>query len=159
MHEQAFGFCIEENKVAAFLEYADAALKDYDFSSAYKVDFIFNANLLEKEDILSIARLGHLWGQGINEPYIAVENIQILKYTVSLLSPDKNPTMKITLPNGISMIKFKSSAEEVEKLQVNDGILLKINVVGRCAINEWNGTITPQLLIDDYEIAERGYDF
>lgn len=68
---------------------------------------------MESKDILEIANLNHLWGTGIEEPYIAIENIKITD-NIILMSPDKNPTMKILLPNGITAIKFKSSAEEVE---------------------------------------------
>lgn len=58
------------------------------------------------------------------------------------MSPDKNPTMKITLPNGITLIKFKSSAEEVNKIKGNCGLTNKLNVVGKCAMNIWNGNVT-----------------
>ena len=45
-----------------------------------------------------------------------------------------HPTLKITLPNKISFIKFGSSQEEYEKL-LTDGYI-EINVVGRCNSNE-----------------------
>ena len=50
--------------------------------------------------------------------------------------------MKILLPNGITAIKFKSSAEEVEKLKGSNGLTTFINLVGRCASNTWNGNTT-----------------
>ena len=58
------------------------------------------------------------------------------------MSPDKSPTLKITLPNGTSLIKFKSSQEEYEKLNSETGCIT-INVVGKCERNIWNGTVTP----------------
>ena len=53
------------------------------------------------------------------------------------MSRDKNPTLKIQLPNGCSLIRFKSSEEEFEKLYSNLGCV-NINVVGRCKRNVWN---------------------
>lgn len=49
-------------------------------------------------------------------------------------------------------MKFKSSIEEFESLCPEVGCV-NINVVGTCNINEWNGLVTPQVLIEDYEIV------
>ena len=108
----------------------------------------------QAKDILEIANLKSLWGQGVEEPKIAFENINITPNNLTLMSPDKSPTIKITLPSGISCIKFKSSQEEFDKLnpEFGNGCTV-INIVGRCKKNEWGGNITPQILIDDYEIV------
>ena len=50
-------------------------------------------------------------------------------------------TIKITLPNGIELIKFKSSEEEYQLLYSDLGCVI-INVVGRCDINTWAGETT-----------------
>ncbi|MGN1342169.1 MAG: hypothetical protein ACI4VL_02955 [Bacilli bacterium] len=91
--------------------------------------------------MLDIAELKSLWGQGIEEPYIALTNIKITKSNIYLMSPDKNPTLKIVLANGTSLIKFKSSEEEFNNLK-SDGFIL-VNIIGRCEENNWNGRITP----------------
>ena len=69
------------------------------------------------------------------------------------MSPDKNPTLKITLSNGTSLIKFKSSQEEFEELKTSG--MITLNIVGRCERNIWNGKINPQIIIEDYEIAKK----
>lgn len=157
-HPSAFGTGICDDLFDAFIAYSNGALKDYDFSACYQVDFIFNQETLTGRNILDIANLNHLWGTGIEEPYIAIENIKVTD-NIILMSPDKNPTMKILLPNGITAIKFKSSAEEVEKLKGSNGLTTYINIVGRCASNIWQGNVTPQILIEDYEICKKAYDF
>lgn len=63
------------------------------------------------------------------------------------MSPDKKPTLKITLPNKIALIKFGSSQEEYDSL-LTDGYI-KMNIIGRCNANEWAGHVTPQVLIED----------
>ena len=70
------------------------------------------------------------------------------------MSPDKNPTLKIMLPNGTSLIKFKSSTEELESLKSPTGCIT-ITVVGRCERNMWNGTVSPQVIVEDYEITNK----
>ena len=70
------------------------------------------------------------------------------------MSPDKNPTLKITLSNGTSLIKFKSSQEEYEQLKSETGCIT-INIVGKCERNVWNGTVKPQIIMEDYNIVKQ----
>ena len=77
-----------------------------------------------------------------------------MKDNVFLMSPDKNPTLKIILPNGTNLLKFKSSVDEYESLKTESGSVT-INIVGTCEINEWNGKIIPQIIVKDYEIVGR----
>ena len=70
------------------------------------------------------------------------------------MSPDKSPTLKITLPGNLTLIKFKSSQEEFDKLFTEEGCTT-INIVGTCNLNEWNGNINPQIFIEDYEIINQ----
>lgn len=157
-HANAFGFGIHHNKMNEFISYCNEALKDFNFEACYHVDFIFNADNFNGADIIEIAGLKSLWGQGIEEPYIALTNVRVSKGNIVLMSPDKNPTLKITLPNGTSLIKFKSSQEEFEQL-TTDGLLV-LDIVGRCERNIWNGKISPQIIIEDYDITNAvGYYF
>ena len=151
-HANAFGFGIKADLLEDFIVLSNQILDGCDFSTTYKVDFIFQQNDYEASDILDIANLKHLWGQGMEEPYIVLKNIYITPQNITLMSPDKKPTLKISLPNGISCIKFKSSQEEFENLLPNQGCII-IDLIGRCEKNEWGGNITPQILIEDYEIT------
>lgn len=150
-HEAAFGAGIEDKNVETFIEYSNQELASYDFSACYKVDFIFDASNFNGKDIIKVAELKSLWGQGVEEPYIALENVKVYKDNVFLMSPDKSPTLKILLPNGTSIIKFKSSKEEYEQLKTDLGCLT-LNIVGRCEENMWNGSIAPQIIVTDYEV-------
>ncbi len=95
----------------------------------------------------------------MDEPFVALEHINIHYGNVTLMSPDTSPTFKITLPNGTSLIKFKSSQEEYEKLHSETGCIT-INVVGKCERNIWNGIVSPQIIVEDYEIVgEQKYYF
>ena len=158
-HANALGVGITDNNFTTFINYSNQALADFDFTPCYKVDFIFYGDDFRGSDIVEIAELKSLWGQGVEEPLVAIEHINIHNGNVVLMSPDKSPTLKITLPNGTSLIKFKSSQEEYEKLHSETGCIT-INIVGRCERNIWNGIVTPQILIEDYEIVgEQKYYF
>ena len=158
-HANALGVGITNDNFATFIDYSNRELAGFDFTPCYKVDFIFNGSDFRGKDIVEIAELKSLWGQGVDEPFVAIEHINVYGGNVTLMSPDKSPTLKITLPNGTSLIKFKSSKEEYERLNSEVGCIT-INVVGKCERNIWNGTVTPQIIIEDYEIVgEQKYYF
>ena len=158
-HANALGVGIYDTFFENFINYSNQELAEFDFTPCYKVDFIFNGADFNGSDIVEIAELRSLWGQGVEEPFVALEGIRVHAGNATLMSPDKNPTLKITLPNGTSLIKFKSSQEEVEKFTSLTGCITA-NIVGKCERNIWNGIITPQIIIEDYEIVgEQKYYF
>ena len=79
------------------------------------------------------------------------KGIKVTSNNITLMSANKNPTIKITLQNGTSLIKFGASQAEFESLKSSG--YTEIDVIGTCAINEWQGMITPQILIKDYEVV------
>lgn len=123
---------------------------------SYKVDFIYDSMALRPEDIMSIGRYKTLWGQGIDEPYVAIEGLKVSAGNMRLL---KGNTLRIDMPNKISLIKFRLSSDEYEKLYSDLGYVI-INAIGTCDINEWNNQQSPQIKLIDYEIVKRAeYDF
>ncbi len=153
-HANAFGLGIYDENIDDFIRWSNDELEDIDFSPSYKVDFIYQANTARPQTILDLGDHHELWGQNIDEPLIAIEHILVTKDMLTLMSRDKNPTIKITLPNGISCIKFKASEDEYNKLYSETGCVT-INIVGRPEVNRYYGSVTPQLLITDYEIVNK----
>ena len=86
----------------------------------------------------------------MDEPVIVMQNVTVKPENISLMSPDKNPTLKIQV-NGITLIKFKSSIEEYEMLK-NQGVRVTLDILGKCKENEWQGQVEAQVIIQDYEI-------
>lgn len=153
-HANAFGFGIYEKDFEDFITWSDNQLKDIEFSPSYKVDFIYSMSDINSKDILELGNSKYLWGQNIDEPLIAVENVAVTNDMISLMSRDKNPTLKIQLPNGVTCIKFKSSEEELEDLSSELGCV-SINLIGKPEVNRYFGSVTPQIIITDYEIISR----
>ena len=153
-HANACGIIIEDAKLADFIEYSNAKLANCEFTPCTIVDFIWHGYDFTGNDVLDIAGLDALWGQGLPQPNIALENLHISPSSINLMSRDKKPTLKIILPNGVSLIKFGSSIEEYEQLmQTPETGSIVMNIIGKCAINEWNGSITPQIIVTDMEIV------
>ena len=162
-HQSAFGLGIEcgylEEECGAevygegiyqFLYYTDEALKDMASEPVYKVDYIFTQNDVDENVVIEIAEMGNIWSSSVDEPLIAVQNLKITK---GMLNFYKENTIKITLNNNVAMMLFNTNRETYEKLYSEDGYI-EINAVCRCNKNEWNGHISAQLFIEDYEILD-----
>lgn len=150
-HASAMGVGIYKDKVNALVDYSNTALANYDFSACYDVDYEYMSNDFKAQDIIDIGSMKSLWGKGVDEAMVVIKGIKITSNNITLMSANKNPTIKITLQNGTSLIKFGASQAEFESLKSSG--YTEIDVIGTCAINEWQGMITPQILIKDYEVV------
>jgi len=90
-----------------------------------------------------------LWGKDIDEPFLCIENLKVSSDMVIVYQKRDN-TLKITLPNKISLIKFRATDEECYKLQNIGFGYYELNIIGRASKNEWNGIVSAQILIEDY---------
>lgn len=151
-HQNAFGLGISANNIDKFISATNEALKDMPTEPIYYVDYIYNGKNVNSQNILDIARMDKFWGQGVSESLIAIEHLKVTKDIVTLMSPDKSPTLKITLPNNVSIIKFGSGEEEYNKF-VSEGYI-EINAIGKANLNEWNGNVSAQIMLEDYEIID-----
>ena len=150
-HAAAMGVGIYKDKVNALVDYSNTVLANYDFSACYDVDYEYMSNDFKAQDIIDIGSMKSLWGKGVDEAMIVIKGIKITSNNITLMSANKNPTIKITLQNGTSLIKFGASQSEFESLKSSG--YTEIDVIGTCAINDWQGMITPQILIKDYEVV------
>lgn len=158
-HQGAFGLGICALLVEEFLNYTDDVLKDMSDEPVYYVDFIYDGYNVQGQDILSIANYAELWGTGMPEPYIAIKNLKVTKEMVTIYVK-KNNTMKISLPNGLSIMLFNASDEICDKLQNQNPGYYVLDIVGKCNANEWCGKVTPQVFIENYNIVgQQKYSF
>lgn len=148
-HQGAAGLSIALSHVGDFLEKFNEQYKDIDQTPVYWVDYIWNSRTIDGGKILDIGGL-NIYGQEIPESLVVVENIALNPSMITLMSPDKHPTLKIQV-GGVSVIKFKSSQEEYEEFCGENKVL---TVVGKCQINEWQGNISPQIICEDFDLRE-----
>lgn len=151
-HQGAFGLGIEEKDVDGFITSTNEMLKNMSEEPLYYVDYIYNGSEINPQNILDIAEMDCYWGKDVDESLIAIKDLKVTKDMVTLMSPDKTPTLKIVLPNKVSIIKFGSSQEEYEKI-ATDGYI-KMDIIGKCNKNVWNGWVNPQIMLEDYEIID-----
>ena len=151
-HPNAFGLGILEQNIPAFIQKTDAALVDMQDEAVYYVDYIYEGDNIQPIDILTIADMQDLWGKDIDEPYLCIKGICINSDMVTVYKKKDN-TLKITLSNGISLMKFKATDEQCEMLQNSDGYYT-LDVIGRANKNEWMGHVSAQIFIEDYEVID-----
>lgn len=149
-HSSAFGISIPESKLDDFIQKTNSIYSEAAQEPVYWVDFEWFNKDIDPLKILMIAQNKPTWGQGLPEPYIAIKDIPLT--SVQLLSPDKHPTLKIHLSNGVDIMKFKSSQEEFEQFTRPN---MYLTAVCRCSKNEWNGNVTAQLIVEDFYINEK----
>lgn len=152
LHANAFGVIIDDDKIEPLKEYAKEALKDIDFSPNYKVDFIWDIDMINENDIYEIADFNYLWAQDVEEPLVAIENIRITNETIKFLGSGGN-TLRISA-NDIGFLKFNLKPEEKAVLDPGGGYYV-MDIVGRCARNIFNNTTSPQIQIEDFRIRKR----
>ena len=156
-HAFAFGVGLTDEGFGNFIKQTNEELKDCTFNPSHSVDFIWDVNEIDKQAILDLANYETYWGQGLEEPEVAITGIVVTKDNVKLLSPNKSPTLKIILPNGVECIKHYSSQEEYEKFLPDIGKVCIVNLVGTCKVNNWGGRCTPQINIKDYNVESKFY--
>lgn len=150
-HQGAFGLGIPAENIDKFVSRTDSALADMPNEPVYYVDFIWNPTDIFGQDILDIARLEKYIGKDFTEPLVVVQNVEITKDNIQMM---KSNTVKITLPNGVSMIRFNMPDEEFNQLYSENGSVM-IDVIGKCNINEWLGNEYPQIKIEDYNVRKK----
>ena len=154
-HANAFGLGIKDANIDEFLNWCNNALKDFDFTPKYKVDFIIDAKRMSesKYDLYNLIQYDNLWGQEVEQPKIAISNLVITTDNIQLM---KGTTLKITISGepDISLIRFRSSEEEFETLCPKTDLgCVTIDVIGVCERNSYNDK--PQIINKDYIIKDR----
>ncbi len=151
-HASAFGAGLKTSEADRFIADSNEQLAHIKFdSSTYEVDFILSKDEISQEFLTGIGEMEGVWSKGIEQPYLALENIVVPSSDITLMSPDKRPTLKFII-NGTPVIKFGSSKQEYERLTKNPDGGVVVNIVARPNRNEYHGRVTYQLMAQEYEV-------
>lgn len=152
-HGNAFGTELNMDKLEEARKALNEALENYEYDDTIYCDFIIDAYDMDYEFIKTIDDHRWVWGQGVEEPMIAIENIEISSEDCMVMG--KNLDSVAFMYGGVKYCKFKCS-EDDELLQFannTDENFETINIVGKCSINTYGGSSTAQIIIDDYEFT------
>ena len=153
-HASAFGAAIPAENFEKFIDITNQELANFDFSPCYLVDLEVSADQLSDQEVFAIGSNADLWGQGMEEPLVAITDIKVDSKGIQYMGSDKK-TLKLTFPGRkTNMIKFHISDEQKELLDPQGGTLT-LTAIGKCTLNHFNGTVTPQIMLEDFEINKR----
>ena len=157
-HQGAFGLGLREENISSFLEATNRALNDMPDEAIHYVDYIYRNTDVKEQQLLDITNLSNLYGKDINEAQVAVERLKVSADMVQVFVK-KNNTLRITLPNRVALIMFDADDDLCERLKSTQGYI-EMNIIGTPSKNVYNGWVSGQILIDDYEIVgESRYNF
>ncbi len=150
-HDNAFGYEIHKNKIVEANEYINNILKDVEMGSdVYEVDFVIPASKLSKSLLNQLNKMRDLWGFKVQEPLLVIEDIPLTQKDIKY--PDKEKGTVLIKYKDIEFIKYQADSSIMEKLREHK--LLKLTVVGRANENVWKDKVTPQLIIDDFDVVK-----
>jgi single-stranded-DNA-specific exonuclease len=153
-HASAFGIGIAEDELPRFIQLTNELLKDFDNTPCYYVDLEVEADQLSDNEVFSIGSNTDIWAQGLEEPLIAITNIKLSADDIHYLGERQN-TLKLTFEGRkTTMIKFNVKEEEKAMLDPGDGTIT-ITAIGKCNLNYYMGSVTPQVLLEDFEIVKQ----
>lgn len=120
----------------------------------YDVDEIYNDKTLNKAIVQLIGSYDYIWGNKLDEPLFAIEDIIIPSTDIELKGKNKNTIMFEF--NDITFIKFKTNEDEYNNIIKNNNN--RFNIIGRFKINNYNNKTKPQIIIEDYEYKSEKAD-
>ena len=152
-HSNAFGTEIYEENLIDARDALNDALENIEYDDTIYCDFILNSEDIEADFILAIDQSKWLYGTGIAEPIVAIEDVRVALEDCIVMGANADSVSMAS--DGIKYCKFKCKKND-DLLDFAHGYIaneLVLNVVGKIGINEYRGTRTFQFIIDDYEIV------
>lgn len=155
-HDNAFGISINNNNLFNLHQYANQKLENIDFGiNMYNVDFVREAKDIDIDKIIiDLSKYDYIWGQNNPEALIYISSIFIRYTDIQIIGKNKD-TVKFE-KNGIVYIKFHAKSI-IEQLNQYDE--MRLNVIGRANLNEWNFYKIPQIMIEDLEVQDARFAF
>ena len=152
-HANAFGTEIYEENLGEAKEALEDTLANIEYDNTFYCDFILDSYDLGFEFIKAIDDSKWLYGTGIEEPTVAIENVAVNLNDCMIMGSNKDSVAFMS--GGVKYCKFKCDFAD-DLLSFAEGVVaneLVLNVVGKCSINEFRGTSSPQFTIEGYEIV------
>ena len=130
-------------------------LQNVDFNQPTPCDFVLNIDDLTIQFIQEIDKYDWLWGTGLKEPKVAIENILVRRADIHVQG--KNFNSVAFMIDDIKLVHFNMTEDNpllqwASAWDGEDNDTIEMNIVGQVSLNEYKGVYTPQVIIDDLEI-------
>ena len=154
-HGNAAGLAIKPDNVDKAKNKFMELLKTVNFNLPIPCDFIIDVDDLNINFIQEVDQAKWIWGTGVKEPKIAVENIIIMRPDIHVQGKDFDSVAFVI--NDIKYVMFKMSEDDpllnwASDWDGDEWDEIAINAVVEVSLNEYKGVFTPQCIITDYNI-------
>lgn len=159
-HGNAFGVNVKRNNIMEIIEKCNQDLKDIDMEKIYLVDFTMDYDDLSITFVKDIDEMKDIFCFGIEEPSIYISNITLDVDNILVMGKTKNSWKFSSESDLISVVNFGADVENDYILNMcqkkEDGEPydreITIDAVCKVSINNFNGLLTPQIIIKDYVV-------
>ena len=152
-HSFAYGTSFSVEGLNYFKELIKEIFGNQSIKTFYNVDFSFLQSDNFDRSIFELGELQSLWGQGVQEPLVIVEKVCLSQNDIQMLGKG---TLKILIKgHETTIIKFggEEAYNDLLKSFSSPESRIYVNILGTCAVNDFNGRQTPQIKLKDYEIT------
>lgn len=150
-HEEACGVFIKKSNLPRFEKW----LNNLDLSDTSIKEVC--AEVEPKDITMDLCKQieinNNLWGHGLPSPTFYIKTI--VSQNNIFIFKKSTTTIKIDI-NGLGCLKFFSSDQDAENFSKYDNFEIEM-IVGNLGVNEYNGFVSPQCEILDYEIKETNF--
>lgn len=145
-HDAAAGITVKKSNLKRFARFLDGL--DLDVEPDIEVAAQIEPNNITRNLANVCVENNILWGQGVPKPlfHLTLSSPQIYIYH------NRSTTVKL-IQDDVEFIKFFVSNEEASQFESAQG--KSIEVVVSLGLNEYNGQIKPQAIIERYEIVNK----
>lgn len=156
-HANAFGVNLDEDKFDKAIKAINDILKDIEYDSTYRVDFIMDADDADVKLVTDLSIFDDIVCQGVEEPMIAVKDITLTRDCFEIFGKNED-TVSFNI-NDVKYIQFKCKEGNPLFDWLNDTWnneeSIAFTIVGTPSISEYKGIKIPQIIIKDLEIIKQ----
>lgn len=158
-HNEAFGIGIKKDKVPELIERINEKLPLSSLKTIHEVDYEIDAATLKKNSVQGVAANYKVWGNDIPEPTFAITNLHIDAKDIKAYG--ENQGFIRFVYKGIPFIKKYCPRGEYDQMVltptkgVGNNKKLTLNLICSFVLNEYEGNITPQVKILEFDSQER----
>ena len=153
-HANAQGIQIKEENIPKLIEYANDKLASVDTHIAQTVDVEIDFEDLDINLFLSLEDSKEYVANNIKPLNYVIKNIPLNLANGMVMGKNKDSWKCSTDIDNITCLKFSSENDIIidylNNLEYN---VVMINAIATLTMNEYNGLLTPQIIISDYEIV------
>lgn len=149
-HEEAFGVRCHKEDIVFLTEWTEGL--DLDIEPEHEVVQVFNNGNIPDIPFGFGDEYKDLWGQGVPYPVYGITNININSKDIQIMGRNK-ATIKFEY-KGKEYIKFFCSQKIKDKLCVGKNKKVSLDIIGKLTYNIYNGNVTKQVIIEDFEVRE-----